>query len=96
MSSLSVTQTKYFFPNKRVIWYRNITNSTHKKDNQKGHTDTILNDDKTRAVKLPLISPQAPFTVNKAPGNIQGSLTALKNITGFVLITYSNIHGNYI
>ena len=66
------------------------------KDNQKGHTDTVLNDNKTRAVKLPLISPQAPLTVNGAPANTQGSLTALKNIKAFALITLSNIHGNYI
>ena len=96
MSSLSVIQTKYFFSNKMVIWCSNITNSTHNKDNQKGHTDTVLNDDKTRAVKLPLISPQAPLTVNGAPRNIQGSLAALKNTKAFALITYSNIHGNYI
>ena len=79
-----------------VIWCSNITNSTQNKDNQKGHTDTVLNDDKTRAVKLPLISPQAPLTVNGAPRNIQGSLTALKNIKAFALITYFNVHGNYI
>ena len=67
MSSLSVIQTKYFFSNKMVIWCSNITNSTQNKDNQKGHTDAVLNDDKTRAVKLPLISPQAPLTVNGLP-----------------------------
>ena len=44
-----------FFPTKGLFGAAILETGTHNKD-QKGHTHTVLNDKKTRAVKQPLIS----------------------------------------
>ena len=91
MSSLSVTPTKYFFQQKDYM-AQQITNSTHNKGIQKGHTDTALNDNNTRFVKLSWAYPGAPLTLNGAPGKIQGNWQLWQTSKAFAWITYSKIY----